>query len=92
MIIYRFNSPIPWQFTRTIEFMFLVLLDALLYIISLLYEDDRTLVYPYGDAVLFLLLRFHADLFLGNKKPARSFERVGRVKRKRDGTWLSRFL
>ena len=57
--------------------MVLVLLDALLYIRAFLYEDDRPLVYLYGNAVLWLLFWFHILLLLDNKKPASPFGEVG---------------
>ena len=61
--------------------MVLVLLDAFLYVRAFLYEDDSSLVYPYGDAAAWLLFWFHVPLLLGNKKPASPFGGVGGKKK-----------
>lgn len=69
--------PCPRLYARAVEFMFLVLLNAFLYIHAFLYEDDRPLIYSYGDAAVGVISWFHDPLFLGNKKPASPFGGVG---------------
>ena len=73
-------SPRPRAHSGAVEFMFPVLLDAFLYVRVFLHEDDRTLVYPYGDAAVGVISWFHDPLFLGNKKPASPFGGVGEKK------------
>lgn len=51
--------PCPRLHAWAVKLMVLVLLDAFLYIRAFLYEDDRPLVYPYGDAAGWLLFWFH---------------------------------
>ena len=77
--------PVRRNHSGAVEFVILVLLYLLLDVRTLLHEDDRPLVYPYLDELLWLLFLFHCCLFLGNKKPASPFGGVGENKK---AEWL----